>query len=158
MKKILIILGLFLFATEVFAFDRFYYQAPSSQNRLYKRPTYNPYSNTYYSPYRYRNTNYNNAKRIQRINRIRNLNRIKNNVLGWNFNRNNFNHGSLTGYSTPIKNQFSEDFWENTKHNTNCNTDLFSSPSKNSMYYTDGTYYDFNRDVSSKAGVRIIYD
>ena len=157
MKKILIILGLFLFSFETYAFDRFYYQSPSA-NRIYKRSTYNPYSNTYYSPYRYRKTNYNNAKRIQRINRIRNLNRIKNNILGWNFNKNNFSNGSLTGYSTPINNQFSDDFWKNTKYNSSCNTDLFSAPSKNSMYYTDGTYYDFNRDVSAKTGVKIIYD
>lgn len=160
MKRILIILGLFLFSSEIFAFDNFYYQYPP-YNTLYKRSTYNPYSNTYYSPYRYRKTNYNNPKRIQRINRIRNLNRIKNNILGWNFGNNN-NYGTLTGYSTPINqntyNQLNEDFWKNTKHPTNCNTDLFSSPSSNGMYYTDGTWFNRNRDVSSKAGVRIIYD
>ena len=159
MRKVLIILGLFLFIGEVFAFDRFYYQAPSTQNKLYKRPTYNPYSNTYYSPYRYRNTNYNDAKRIQRINRIRNLNRIKNNVLGWNLNRNN--QGALTGYSVPINqnsyNQFKKEFWD-IKHSSDCNTDLFSTPSSNGMYYTDGRYYKYDRDTSGKAGVRIIYD
>lgn len=162
MKKVLIILGLFLFSLETYAFDRFYYQAPSTQNKLYVRPTYNPYSNTYYSPYRYRKTNYNNAKRIQRINRIRNLNRIKNNVLGWNFNRNNFNHGALTGYSTPINqntyNQLSDDFWKSTKHNSNCNTDLFSTPSSTGVYYSDGTYFERKRGTSGNAGVRIIYD
>lgn len=162
MRKVLIILGLFLFIGEVFAFDRFYYQAPSTQNKLYKRPTYNPYLNTYYSPYRYKKTNYNNVQRIQRNNRIRNLNRLKNSILGWNFNKNNYNNGSLTGYSVPINqnslNQFNYDLWKNTKHNSSCNTDLFSSPTSNGIYYNDGTYFMQNRDVSSKTGVRIIYD
>ena len=159
MKKVLIILGLFLFATELFAFDRFYYQSPTTQNKLYRRPTYNnSYSNIYYSPYRYKKTNYNNTKRIQRNNRIYNLNKIKNNLLGWSFNRNNFNNGSLTGYSTPINSQFSDDFWKDLKHNSSCNTDLFSTPSSNGMYYRNGKWFNINKGASGKAGVRIIYD
>jgi len=158
MKKFLIILGLFLIQN-VFAIEKIYIQQPSSFN--YLRPTYNPYSNMYYSPYRYRKTNYNNPKRIQRINRIRNLNRIKNNVLTWNFlNRNN--NGALTGYSVPINqnayNLITPKTYFQTAPSTNLTTDLFSTPTGTKGYYRNGHWVNDDGGLSNKAGVRIIYD
>jgi len=161
MKKCLIILGLFFFSLESFAIEKIYIQQPPVfNNQIYKRPVYSPYSNMYYSPYRYRKTNYNDAKRIQRINRIRHLNRIRNNIVSWNLNRNK--NGIMTGYSTPINqniyNQFGQDFWDTNKIAPNCTTDLFSTPSAGGSYHKRGEWINRNGGVSSKTGVRIIYD
>ena len=166
MKNYFIILGLIFVAAQAFAVEKIYLQeqTPYYTNQLIRRPTYNPYSNPYYSPYRYRNTNYNNIKRMQRINRIRKLNRIKNNFLSWDNSKNPFKGGSLTGYSPSIN----EDIYKKmgiapmgSKQNSksiNCDTDLFSVPSGDEMYYNNGQ---MRRDLGSnsgKAGVTIIYD
>lgn len=160
MKNILIIICLFLFQN-VFAIEKIYLQQPTPYNTFYQRPVYNPYSNMYYNPYRYKRTNYNDIKRMQRIRRIRNLNRIKNNVLSWNFNRNN--QGNLTGYSVPINqniyNQMNfDDLEKYNKLTPSCNTPLFSSPMGNNSYYRNGQFLNKNGGVSSNTGVRIIYD
>ena len=163
MKRSLVILGLFLLCSNAFAVEKIYLQQPSTyNNRIYQRPVYNPYGTTYYSPYRYRRPYYNNAKRIQQINRWRNINRLKNNILSWNFNRNN--NGTLTGYSTPINQnvyqQMGYSNWDdlNKKLSPNCTTDLFSTPSSSGSYYSNGEYIDRNGGLSSKTGVKIIYD
>ena len=136
MKKILIVLTLFLIQN-AFAVEKIYLQQPTGYS--YLRPTYNPYSNTYYSPYRNKKTNYNNIKRIQRNNRIRNLTRILNN-------------GALTGYSVPIN--------QNALNLTspNLTTDLFSTPTGNKGYYRNGYWLNDDGGLSTKTGVRIIYD
>ena len=125
-------------------------------------PTYNPYSNTYYSPYRYRKTNYNNPKRIQRINRIRNLNRIRNNFVTWNLLNNNNNNGTLTGYSVPINqnayNLITPKTYFQTTPSSNLTTDIFSTPTGNRGYYRNGQWINDDGGLSTKTGVRIIYD
>jgi len=159
MKNILIILGLLLFSQSAFAIEKIYLQQPT--NYSYLRPTYNPYSsNMYYSPYRYRNTSHNNAKRIQRINRLKNLNRIKNNFVSWNLNRNNFNNGRLTGYSMPINQNALNLINPNDFNYTspNLTTDIFTTPSGNRGYYRNGQWSDLGGGLQTKTGVRIIYD
>lgn len=170
MKRNLIILGLFLLCFEAFAVEKIYLQQPSTfNNRIYQRPVYNPYGTTYYNPYgsyynsyRYKRPYYNNAKRIQQINRWRNLNRFKNNILSWNFNRNN--NGTLTGYSTPINQnvyqQMGYSNWDdlNKKMAPNCTTDIFSTPTSNGAYYSNGEYIDKTGGLSNRTGVKIIYD
>lgn len=163
MRNLLVILSLILFAQNAFAVEKVYINQPSPYSGIYQRSLYNPYgyNNAYYTPYRYRRTNYSDAKRIQRINRLRNLNRIRNNFLTWNFNR---NPGVLSGYSVPInKNVYSQvglDPWDTNynKHAPNCTTDLFSTPLNNSNYGTKGYLRNDNGGLSNKAGVRIIYD
>ena len=142
-------------ANEVFALNL----NNTYNNRIYRRPTYNPYSNNlYYSPYRYKNTSYNNAKRIQRNNRIRNLNRLRNNLSNWNLN-NGFNNGTLTGYSVPInQNVLNFNMDDYNKMTPNCNTNLFSMPTSGGMYYRNGEWFNVNKELSGKTGVRIIYD
>ena len=163
MKNAFLIIGIFLTSSLTsYAVQKVYLQDPNSWGtNILKRTIFNPYSYQYRSPYTYYKVNKNDAKRIQRLNRIRHLNRIKNN-LTWNFNKNN--KGSLTGYSTPIN----EDVYKqmgiypyNSKQKSNsinCNTDLFSSPSGNEMYYDNGRFYKNLGGVSGKTGVTIIYD
>ena len=161
MKNLLIILGLILFSQNVFAVEKIYLQEQTPYNAI--RPySYNSRINPYYSPYRYRKTNYNDAKRLQRIQRIRHLNRIRNNFISL-FNTNN--QGSLTGYSTPINSnvftQMNLDPWE-TKYShksPNCTTELFSSPTTTNTYYrSSGVKIQDDGRISNKTGVTIIYD
>lgn len=152
MKKILIILGLFLVQNAI-AIEKIYLQQPTNYSHM--RPTYNPYSkNLYYSPYRYRNTNYNDEKRLQKINKIRRLNRVNNLI-------NNLNGtGSLTGYSVPINQNAYSLFDTNSfnHRNPNLTTDIFSTPTGYKGYYRNGEWVNDNGGLSSKTGVKIIYD
>ena len=175
MKNCLIILGLFLFVSflndasaTVFVKETYPTYNSNSYNRAIRRPTYNPYS----SPYNYRRYNRNDIKRIERLNKFRQLNRIKNqcyrNFLTWDLNRNrynynSFNNGNLTGYSLPInKNVYSQvgiDIEDTTKQTSPINTtNIFSSPTGSETYYSDGRYYINNGGVSGTTGVKIIYD
>lgn len=153
MKNILIILC-FIFIQNVFAVEKIYLQQPTNYTQL--RPTYNPYSNNlYYSPYRYKRTNYNNAKRLQRINKIRHLNRIKNNLIN-----NLSGTGTLTGYSVPI-NQNAYNLLNTNSFNypnPNLTTDIFSTPTGYRGYYKNGQWFNNDGGLSSKTGVQIIYD
>ena len=96
MKNNFLILGIILLSTTAsFAIQKVYLNNPNSWGlNIPKRTIYNPYSYQYRNPYTYQKIHKNDAKRIQRLNRIRHLNRIKNN-LTWNL-RKNYN-GSLTG-------------------------------------------------------------
>lgn len=157
MNKFLILLFLICFTNLTFAFDRNYYTYSPYQKRII-RPTYNPYSN-YYS---YRKYNANNAKKIQRMNKIRQMNRIKNNISTWNFNRNNArnwqNSGTLTGYSLPVTTNTSFDTLDENFPSINTNTNLYSTPSGSEYYSNDGRYFKNFNETSGKTGVRIIYD
>jgi len=175
MKNIFIISGLFLVLTSsAYAVQKVYLQQPSYYNsygvmprRIIQRPVYNPYG-AYYSPYQYRRANYNNARRIQRLNRIRQMDRMRRNYyrnhLTWFNNKNN--PGSLTGYSVPITDDIYgqmgiSPYNKNSKQNVNspnCNQDLFSNPKGNEMYYRNGEYIKDIGGATGKTGVTIIYD
>lgn len=168
MKKYFIILGLILTLAQAFAVEKIYLQeqTPYSTNPFIRKQIYIPYNPyyTHYNPYHQRNYNYSNIKRMHRINKIRQLNRIRNNYLTWNNKKNPFKGGYMTGFSPSINEDIYEkmgitpmDSKKNSK-SVNCNTDLFSSPSGNEMYYNNG---EMKRDLgstSSKSGVTIIYD
>jgi len=166
MKKMIILLLMLMLSNSVFALDRGYFgYANSPYQRAKMRPVYNPYSNSYKNPYYYRKYNANNAKRIQRMNKIRQLNRIKNNFLSWNFNRNNNqNNGVLTGYSVPVQsnvyNQINSDIFDFDKKfsSPNSNTNLFATPSGSEYYFNDGRYFRNFNETQGKTGVTIIYD
>lgn len=165
MKNYLIILGFILFTFNTLAEAKVQFYQSNPYYRIHQRPVYNPYNsnNLYYRPYRNSARYYDNKKRIQRIDRIRKLNRIKNNFLTWNFNRNN--NGNLTGYSTPITKDvyknLGNDFWDKEFIKTpsvNCNTDIFSTPASGSSYYGQGRIRRGIDGISNKTGVTIIYD
>lgn len=175
MKRHLIISGLlFIFSiSQVMAYTtytRYYptYGRTTLPNGLIYRPTYNAYGQ-YYNPYQYRRYNSNNLQRLQRLQKMRLMNRIRrniyNNFLTWNNNKNK--NGTLSGYSVPI----SEDIYkelgispnnqkgQKIKQNSpSCNTDLFSAPTGDEMYYNDGRFYKNLGGASGKTGVTIIYD
>ncbi len=180
MKKLIIILGLFLFSSS-FGLERVYVQRPVYNNRIYPNPViyrsapnYGVYSrrywnnrNPYYSPYNYRRINASNAQRLNRLRIMRRLNRQRNywnNFLTWNIKNNK--NGALTGYSVPVTKDVYEKmgispYDPKTKQKTNsptCNMDLFSSPSGNEMYYRNGERRVDLGGVSGKTGVTIIYD
>ena len=159
MKKLFFTLSLILiYSNSVFAVEKIYLQRPTTYSNPIIRPTYNPYS----SPYSYRKYNRNNPKRLQRLNKIRNLNRLKNNLYNWSSNP--YSNGVMTGYSLPINNDIYKQMGISpmfTKQNTTsptCNTNLFSSPIGNESYYNDGRFIRDLGGISSKTGVTIIYD
>lgn len=165
MKNLFIILGLLLTLSA------------GAYQKVYLQKNYNPYSyNTrnyytyplnrsyqYYNPYTYQRVNSNNANKIRRLRTIKRLNRQFNPYLTWN---NKPKNGNLTGYSVPV----SKDVYDQmgispydpkTKQKTNaptCNTDLFSSPNGNEMYYTNGEKRVNLGGTTGKTGVTIIYD
>lgn len=159
MKNNFLILGIILLSTTAsFAIQKVYLNNPNSWGlNIPKRTIYNPYSYQYRNPYTYQKIHRNDAKRIQRLNRIRHLNRIKNN-LTWNL-RKNYN-GSLTGYSTPINQDVFRQI--NIKpynsYSNNLNTNLYSMPNGNDIYYRDGRYYKNLGEIGGKTGATIIYD
>jgi len=170
MRNLLIILSLLLFATAN-AYEKVYLQktynpyAYNSYNRMPRYNYYRPYNRTYqyYNPYNYQRVNSNNANKIRRLRTIRRLNRQFNPYLTWNKNNKN---GNLTGYSVPV----SKDIYDQmgispydpkTKQKTTsptCKTDLFSSPSGDEMYYSNGERRVNLGGTSGKTGVTIIYD
>ena len=175
MKIYLTILSVLLFFTnQAYAVKKSYITYPTNTfNRAIYRPVYNPWgirnntrNNRYYNRRYY--PSYNDIRRIQRLNRIRRWNNTirngyYNNCLSW-FNRNN--RGTLTGYSLPInKNAYTNTgiipYNQDPKQkysSPNCKTDLFSAPTGNEMYYTNGELIKDIRNSSGKAGVTIIYD
>lgn len=167
MRNLLIILSVFLFASAG-AYQKVYLQKNLNQ-RTYQpvyRPVYNPYSYQYYNPYQYSRINSNNPSRIRRLNLLRQMNRrrnVINNFLSWNNNK-----GGLTGYSVPV---IKDDVYKqmgispydpksknNTTHSPTCDTDLFSSPQGDEMYYTNGEKRVNLGGAKGKTGVTIIYD
>lgn len=157
MKKIFIIFALFLFSIQTFAVEKVYITRPST-NRVIIRPTHNPYA--YKNPYYYRKYNQNNIKRIQRLNKLRNLNRLKNNISNWDYN--NLNNGTLTGYSLPINQNVYGQMGTNSLFNNNYSTptynSLFYDPIGNKSYYQHDKFFTQNRDLDGTCGVKIIYD
>lgn len=154
MKKLFIISILFLISTQVLAVEKIYIQQPSNNlNRGVFRPKYNPYS----SPYNYRKYNQNNAKRIHRLNKIRTLNRLKNNFSNWST-------GNMTGYSVPINDDIyrqmgiSPMYSKQNSSSPTTTTDLFSSPIGHESYYNNGRFIRNLGGISTKTGVSIIYD
>lgn len=155
MKKTVLFMMLFLLGSSVaFAIERNYLQKkyPYSINRQY-----NPYCNHC----RNRKYNYNQAKRLQRVQKIKLLNRIRNNFVSLN----KFNNGSLTGYSLPISpnvySQMGINPWDKIQYNqkpSNLTTELFSSPITTETYYRNGQIVRDNGGISNKTGVTIIYD
>ena len=159
MKKFLLILFLFItFENLGQAATNPYYTYPNYTQRALMRPTYNPYSTSYKNPYFYRKYNRNNTKRIQKINKLRQINRIKNTLSTWN--RNNYNNGTLTGYSLPITSDFyNQTYTQNpTLNNLKHNTNLFSIPSSGNLFFEDGRYIIRNKATTGTTGVKIIYD
>ena len=165
------ILGLIFFSL-TFNFvkaDTYIKTYPYGTKTYFQRPilrqTYNPYSQ--YSSYaKYRRTNLNNKQRIKRMQKIRRMNRVRNNLssyLSW-FNNKNQNNGVMTGYSVPINQNILNQtgFYPNDIHqlpnSLNCNTDLYSLPYGDSVFYKNGKYFRSPSSIGSKAGVRIIYD
>ncbi len=167
-KQLLIISGLFLFLFSAApAVQKVYLQQgarmPNYNYNYYRpyRPVYNPYTNRY-NPY------YSND--IRRINRYRMLRRFERqrlrnnwgNYLTWNRNKN----GALSGYSVPIKDDIYQQMGitpynqtpKQSSKSPNCNTDLFSSPQGNEMYYTNGEKSVDLSGATGKTGVTIIYD
>ncbi len=173
MKKIVIVMSLLFFLdTFAFAYEKVYLQQPSSYGiaprRTIYRPTYNPYSRTYYSPYQYQRINSNNIKRLQRLHRLRQMDRLRRNYYGkylsW-FNRGN-NTGALTGYSVPVNQDvyrqmgispYNSNIKQSPK-SINCNQELFSNPMGDEMYYRNGEYHKDIGGATGKTGVTIIYD
>ena len=157
MKNLFIISILFLISTQVFAVEKIYITRPSTNNSLL-RPTYNPYA--YKSPYYYKKHNQHNAKRIQRLNRLRNLNRLKNNITNWGYN--NFNNGTLTGYSLPINQNVYSQMGTTPLFNNNYNfptyNSLFYDPTGNNSYYKHERFFTQNKDLDGSSSVKIIYD
>lgn len=154
MKKLLIIFILFLFPTQIFAVEKIYITRPST-NRAIMRPTHNPYA--YRSPYHYKRYNQNNAKKIQRLNKLRNLNRLRN-INSWN---NNFNNGTLTGYSLPItQNALMQNSTSlfGTKYSSPTYNSLFYDPLGNKSYYKHEKFFNENNELNGDCGVKIIYD
>lgn len=167
MKNLLIILSLFL-TLSAGAYEKIYLQKnvnPYAYNNYAPIRNYYNYpirSYQYYNPYNYQRANANNINRIRRLRTIRRLNRQFNPYLTWNNNKN----GNMTGYSVPI----SKDVYDQmgispydpkNKQKTNaptCNTDLFSSPSGDEMYYKNGEKRVNLGGTSGKTGVTIIYD
>ncbi len=163
MKKLIILLLLLMLNLQIFASAKIYrYTSTPARNRAILRPTYNPYSNSYRNPYFYKKYNRNNAKRLQRLRRFQNMNRIRNGILSWNSNRQT--QGALTGYSTPIGTDIykqigiSPMFDKQNSKSPTCNNDLFSTPSGVEWYDRNGEYYKDLKGVSSKTGVTILYD
>ena len=154
MKKLLILSLILTLNNCVFALDRnFFGYTNSPYQRAIMRPAYNPYSNSYKNPYLYKKNNLNNTKRIQRLNKIRQMNKLKNNLSNWNI----FNNGSLTGYSVPITtNSYSQIL--DSQDLPSLNSNLYSSPSGFETYYSDGSYFKNFNDISGTTGVKIIYD
>ena len=78
MKKCLIILGLFLLILQIKTFANVFvketYPMYNNYNQVIRRPLYNLHR----SSYDYQRYNKNNAKRIARLNKLRQLNRFKN--------------------------------------------------------------------------------
>ena len=157
MKKIFIIFALFLFSTHVFAAEKVYITRPST-NKTISTPTYNHY--TYKSPYHYRKYNQNNAKRIQRLNKLRNLNRLKNNISNWGDNAHN--NGTLTGYSLPINqsifNQTGANSFFNSQYANPTYNNQFYDPIGNKSYYKHERFFTQNKDLDGTCNVKIIYD
>ncbi|MBQ8634916.1 hypothetical protein IJ425_02030 [bacterium] len=163
MKKSIFLFLSFIFINSCFALDLRY---DNAFQKAIMRPSYNPYSSTYkypyQNPYQYRNYNKNNAKRIQRLNKIKRLNRIKNNFL--TLTKNNYNSGTLTGYSIPITSDaYSQTYIQNPYFNQKYytpkyNTNLYTLPSGNNTFYDDGRYIIRNNTTQSSTGVKIIYD
>lgn len=175
-KQLFIILGLFLFIfSAASAVQKVYLQKGSRMpnynynyyNRPY-RPVYNPYTgryNPYYSSPYYSNNNI--IRRINRANTLRRLERqrLRNtwgNYLSWNKNKN----GALSGYSVPINDDIYQQMGitpynkapKQSPKSPNCQTDLFSSPQGDEMYYTNGEKNVDLRGATGKTGVTIIYD
>lgn len=169
MRNLLIILSLFLSLTAV-AYEKVYLQKtynPYAYN-TYRTPVrynyYRPYrSYQYYNPYTYTRVNSNNINRIRRLRTIRRLNRQFNPYLTWNTKNKN---GNLTGYSVPVTKDIYDQmgispYDPKSKQKTNsptCKTDLFSSPSGDEMYYTNGERRVNLGGTQGKTGVTIIYD
>lgn len=169
MKNYLIIIGLVLTTGTVCAYEKVYLQRYPVQNTIY-RNTYNPYgynSYRYYTPAQYARMNANNIRRIQRAQRIRRMNRIRRNMYGNFLTWNKQDKGTLTGYSVPVGQDVYEQMGiapynkkqaQKAAKSPTCNTDLFSSPSGDEMYYRNG---EMRKDISGatgKTGVTIIYD
>lgn len=183
MKKLIITSGLLLLTLQG-SFSAVYFQRPmyNYNNGFYSNPvTYRPnttYSvypnryinnsyNPYYSPYNYRKINASNAQKLNRLRTIRRMNRQRNylnNFLTWNIGKNN--NGSMTGYSVPVTQDIYSQmgispYDPKSKQKTNsptCNTDLFSTPSGDEMYYKNGEKSVDLGGISGKTGVSIIYD
>ena len=102
--------------------------------------------------------------------KARKINRIKRNLSSYlsGIGNKNYNQGVMTGYSVPInQNVFSQvGIYPRNYNNainqpssfSNCNTDLFSMPSGNELYYTDGRFFRNSGGLEGKTGVKIIYD
>ena len=133
------------------------------------RPTYNVLNNRYnnynrYNPYNnYRYTNpwgYNtlNSNQIKTLNKIRQRNRIKNNIFSFLNNKLN-NNGYLTGYSTPITSSALDLTPQNDVYSPTNQMKLFQSPQNGQeFYFNDGRFYKDLHDIDSKTGVTIIKD
>ncbi len=172
MKSYLIILGLFLsflgISSDTLAYTttRTYYYPSTLHGSSIYRPVYNPYGR-YYNQYQYRRLNSSNLERLERLQKVKMLNRIRRRYYGNFLTWNNDKGGTLTGYSTPIDpqdvyNQMGiSPYNQNIKQNSSsptCDTDLFSSPQGDEMYYQSGRFHKDIGGASGKTGVTIIYD
>lgn len=96
-------------------------------------------------------------------------NYYRNNFLTWN-NQKNPKNGILTGYSVPVD---SDDIYYDynsgkkvknynnnaiLKPSSNCNTDLYSMPTRDNSYYSNGKKMNDGGGVAGKTGVSIIWD
>lgn len=176
MKKAIVIIGLLLFSSLSFAYEKTYLTLPSNNYyRPYSYNNYNPYSrynvakDMYYSPYRYLRYNANDPKRIKRLRNIMRLQRLRNNFLSWDTIQrfNPKNNGSLTGYSVPVTNDIYDQMGitpydpKKSKQNTRSTTkyqELYSMPQGDETYYRNGQAIRDLGGVSGKTGVTVIYD